>query len=108
MQNIIDQIKAEAIAKAGAAKMEGYTYEKDSINPTMFLVTKPGAEQPYVVCPEEGVLAYCDCPFAKENGICKHQIWLRDELAYEAAKEAEAEEIAAWEGFGKYLQASYH
>ncbi len=55
-----------------AAKMEGYT-ERRQHQPCMFLVTKPAAEQPYVVS-RRSVLAYCDCSFAKENGICKHQI----------------------------------
>ena len=44
----------------------------------------------------------CSCPFHAKEGYCKHIEWVNDELAYEAAVEARAEEIAEWEAYGKY------
>ena len=107
--NIIDTMRAERIAKAGAKKMaqDGrYTFAQDTISPSTYVVTNPEGVN-YVVCPQEGVLAFCSCPFAKENRICKHQVWLRYELAHEAADvarwEAEAEAREEFETFGRYL-----
>ncbi len=102
-------IKTERIAKAGAAKMtdQGYTFTQDTISPNTYYVGRPGSK-PYLVCPDtDPILTYCNCPFAEENGFCKHIEWLRDELAHEAADvarwEVEAAERADYEAFGKHL-----
>jgi len=101
-------IKTERIAQAGAKKMsaQGYTFapEGDGVN---FIVTNPEGVG-YLVNPDtDELLAYCGCPFAKENGHCKHIEWLRDELAHEAADvarwEAEAAAREEFATFGKYL-----
>ncbi len=106
--DLIITARIEAIAKAGAKKMsaQGYTFADDT-NGVTFIVTNPEGVE-YTVNPDtDEILAYCDCPFAKENGLCKHQLWLRDELAHEAADvarwEVEAAERADYEAFGKHL-----
>ena len=86
-------IKTERIAQAGAKKMsaQGYTFTPADETGTHDVIHPDGHK--YRVNPDtDELLAYCGCPFAKENGLCKHQVWLRDELA--------REEFAT---FGKYL-----
>ncbi len=101
-------IQTERIAKAGAAKMsaQGYTFTPADATGTHDVIHPDGHK--YLVCPDTNpILTYCNCPFAKENGLCKHIVWLRDELAREEADrarwEAEAAEQAEWETFGRYL-----
>ena len=101
-------IQTQRIAEAGAKKMsdQGYTWEADTNGVTFYVTNPEGVE--YTVNPDtDEILAYCNCPFAKENGFCKHIVWLRDELAREEADrarwEAEAAEQAEYETFGKYL-----
>ena len=101
-------LQTQRIAQAGAKKMsaQGYTWAADT-NGVTFTVTNPKGIG-YTVNPDaDEILAYCDCPFAKENGLCKHQVWLRDELAREAADvarwEAEAAAREEYATFGKYL-----
>ena len=102
-------IQTERIAQAGAKKMsaQGYTFTPAD-DAGAFYVQKPGAAKPYLTDPNaEPILTYCSCPFAQENGLCKHIVWLRDELARDAADvarwEAEAEAREEFATFGKYL-----
>ena len=101
----VDTMRAERIAKAGAAKMtaQGYTFNLFPMSRVAGHVVKADGTR-YAVNTFTGK---CACPFHKENGICKHQVWLRDELAREEADrarwETEAADFAEYATFGRYL-----
>ena len=86
----VDMQRAERIAQAGAAKMtgQGYTF-KPARTEGLFWVIKPGGEGKYLA---NSFNTYCGCPFGQENGICKHSVWLHDELNFAASVDARAAE----------------
>ena len=83
--------RAQRMAGHGARKMigAGYSFEAAALE-GWFWVKKPLQEgesrrAEYFVSPAE---ALCSCPFAKAEGICKHQVWLQEQLDWEASIEA--------------------
>ncbi len=92
--NIIDTMKIERIAKAGAAKMAGkYTFQPEGED--FYRITKVETGENYLVNPtDDEILGICTCPFARANKVCKHQIFIREELAWEEARIAQYEATA--------------
>lgn len=80
---------AVRIAKAGAVKMAGkYTFKPFPFTQVAGVVTKLEDGTRYKVNTYTGT---CSCPFHLKEGYCKHLDWLKDELAWEAAR------ITEWE-----------
>ena len=79
-------IRAQKMAGHGARKMlgAGYAFEPATIE-GWFWVKKPENAGEYFVSPAK---ALCSCPFAKAEGICKHQVWLQEQLDWQASIEA--------------------
>ena len=78
--------QATAVAERNAAKMTGQGYTmRAGRTEGFYFVTKPDGEKNYLVVAFSG---RCECPFNKENGVCKHGVWVADELACAASVEA--------------------
>ncbi len=84
--------QATRIAEAGARKMtrEGYTFKLFPMSRVAGAVIKADGTT-YKVNTYTGT---CSCPFRAENPTCKHVVWLKDELAWQADAERRA---AEWE-----------
>ena len=75
----VDQIRAESIARAGAAKMTATTYRIERI-PSMddaWFLFKKNDPDPYTV---NLAACYCTCDAYAEHGYCKHLEWLPGEI----------------------------
>ncbi len=94
---------ATKIAEAGAAKMsgQGYTFKLFPMSKVAGHVVKADGTR-YKVNLHTGK---CSCPFHKDNATCKHLVWLKAELEWEASHEAEFTARDEYETFGKYLTA---
>ena len=94
----------EANIAAKAARLfttEGYTMKPMSHSTRLFLVQKPGADQPpHIVDVKAGD---CTCGGHAKHGLCSHRLAVEEEVASVARWEAEAAARADWEAFGKYL-----
>ena len=95
------------MAHAGAEKMNRQGYRKENIalsKGTARVITPAGKR--YRTHIHQGDLmgvrgetykdfpSFCNCPFALENGICKHQVWLSEKLDEEAEDNRRADEMA--------------
>ncbi len=105
---VMTQLQAQQIARAGAAKMsqQGYTFRRSACNPNVFRVIKPTGRFYFVQVAGPGTAPNCMCRFFGENaafGTCKHLEWLGGELAAEVRWELEGHIREEWETFGKYL-----
>ena len=91
--NTADQIRAERIARAGAAKMTAAGYTFHPVRGTGFL---PAAARKvlYVVKPDGDRYTVnthrktWNCKFREENPTCKHIIWASEQAEWEASVEA--------------------
>jgi len=107
MQRKLLFIDSIFIAQAGARKMigQGYTYIPNGLVPGTAIVISPRGKR-YRVHAHRGIITtakgqyvdfpnFCNCPFALENGICKHQIFLSEQLDELEADNRFADEMTA-------------
>lgn len=83
--------EAVRVATKNAAKMPGKYSFKAAKTSGLYWVFKLENEADKYIVNTAGD-GSCDCPFGVENGICKHQVFLADELAYDASLAQRAEE----------------
>ncbi len=72
----------------------------------MYRVTKPEGGFYFVQLAGPGLEEHCFCQFFTANiafCTCKHLVWLKDQLAEEAAACAAFEARAEYEEFGRFL-----
>lgn len=69
--------EATQTAIRNAAKMEGYTVKQSEAVTENWFVIKESGKEWYIVNTLRGT---CDCPYFRQEGVCKHQEYLREEL----------------------------